>query len=65
MKKPVSMVIEDFKQNIINSINSSGLHISVVDLILGQVYNDIHYTATQVAKKEKDEYSKNEEKENS
>lgn len=65
MDKPISILMEDFKSELIKVINESNLHISVVDLILGQVYSEVNQTAARVAENEKAEYikSKTEKKE--
>lgn len=65
MDKPISVLMEDFKSELIKVINESNLHISVVDLILGQVYSEVNQTAARVAENEKAEYikSKTEKKE--
>lgn len=65
MDKPISLLMDDFKSELINTINKSNLHISLVDLILGQVYSEVNQTAARVAENEKAEYikSKTEKKE--
>ena len=54
MDKPISVLMEDFKSELIKVINESNLHISVVDLILGQVYSEVNQTAARVAENEKE-----------
>lgn len=56
MDKPISLVMEEFKQNMINTINKSGLHVSIIDTLLAQIYNEVHNTALQVAQREQSEY---------
>lgn len=65
MDKPISFLINNLNSNIIKVINESNLHISVVDLVLGQVYSEVHQTAVRVAENEQAEYikSKTEKKE--
>lgn len=45
---PVSVAIKNFKRDLIDVINHSGLHISVIDMIFREVYSEIKETKMQV-----------------
>ena len=42
MEKPITIVIEDFKNKITNEINNSNLHPFILDAIFKDLYNEIH-----------------------
>lgn len=63
MNKPYSMIIDEFKQKIIDDINKSGLHISVVDMIFQQIAEQINLSAKQVAEQEKQIFADSQKKE--
>lgn len=42
MDKPITLSIEDFKQELSKVINNSQLHIFIIDSILKDIYNEIH-----------------------
>lgn len=58
INKPISMVIEDFKEKMAETINTSGLPIVIVDLVMEKFYNEVHNTAIQISNNEKTEYFK-------
>jgi len=62
MNKPYSMIIEEFKQKLVEDINSSGLHISVIEMILQQIFEQVSLTAKNVTEQEKQEFVQNQEK---
>lgn len=55
-EKPVSVLIEEFKTDLCNIINSSPLHISVKELVLKNIYNEVNLKSTQILIEEKTEY---------
>lgn len=53
-QKPISLIISDFKKNIIDTINNSGLPLSIVEFIMKDLYSEIHIAAEQQSMKEKE-----------
>ena len=63
MEMPLSMVIENLKQNLANEINSAGLHISIVEAILGELYSEVRLKAKEVYDKDKAKFIEENKKE--
>lgn len=67
MDKPLSLRIEETKQTLINTINSSQLHPYILDSIVKDIYNEIHILCVNQSKQEIEAYnaeiSKKEQKE--
>jgi hypothetical protein len=59
MNKPYSMIIEEFNQKIIDDINNSGLHISVIDVLFQRIAEKVSLSAQQVAEQEKLAFAEN------
>ena len=57
MEKKLSVTLEEFKQSLANDIQDSGLPIVIVDLVLKDLYNEIHNLATEFTMKEIKEYN--------
>lgn len=57
MDKPLSVSIEEFKQNLVNTIQGSKLPIVIVDLIMKDLFNEIHELAKDYTLKEIQEYN--------
>ena len=55
-EKPASVLIEEFKTDLCNIINTSPLHISVKELVLKNIYNEVNLKNTQILIEEKTEY---------
>lgn len=58
MNKPFSMMCEEFKQNVVNLINSSGLPPFVVESILKNHLNEVSSVAKNQYQVDKMEYEK-------
>ena len=56
MEKKFSVTLEEFKQRLANDIQQSGLPIVVVDLVIKDLYNEIHELAKEFTMKEMQEY---------
>lgn len=41
MEKTANIIIEELRQELVNKINSSGLPISVLEMIVGNIYKEI------------------------
>lgn len=62
MDKPLTLCIEDVKNELVNVINNSNLHPFILDTIVGNIYNEVHMAYIQQCQNEKKEYeSKNNE----
>ena len=65
MNKPANLIVEETKENIVKTINESGLPPFLVEPILKDLYNQISILKQQELEKSKQEYenSLNQEKE--
>ena len=64
VEKPITMVIEDTKNNLINVINQSGLHPFILDSIMKELHNEIHISYLKQAQMEAENYNKSVSKRN-
>lgn len=58
MEKPASLLIQETRSNIINILNESKLHPSILELIMKDIMNDVTNASTRVKTKEREEYNK-------
>lgn len=58
MNKPITMVIKETKQKLINVCNESGLSPVILDLIIQGVYTDVHSLAERQTIEEEINYRK-------
>lgn len=58
MEKPASLLIEETRHDIINILNESKLHPSILELIMKDIMNDVTNASTRVKNKELEEYNK-------
>lgn len=58
IQKPISMVIEESKNAIVNVINSVQLHPMLLEMIVKELYLEIHHQATATAQREKEGYER-------
>ena len=63
MDKPISVVLEELKQDIINSINNTNLPICIIEPIIKDLYNEIAILSKQQLAKDKEEYEKSQKEE--
>jgi len=56
MDKPISVQINEAKENIVNVINEQHLHPTILEPIIKEIYLSIQQAAIQVYEKEKKEY---------
>lgn len=56
MDKTTNIIIEETKQNIAKAIQDSKLPVAVLDMIIRDIYNEIHTIAIEVTTKEYKEY---------
>lgn len=57
MEKPASLLIQETKNNIINILNESKLHSSILELIMRDIMNDVTNASARVKNKELEEYN--------
>lgn len=55
MDKPISLIIRDLQESIINAVNDSGLPPSIIEPILGAIYQQIVAAKTAELKKAEEE----------
>lgn len=56
MDKPLSMLINEFKEKMENTINSSGLPVYIVEMIMKDYCNQLTLLSINMVEKEKTEY---------
>ena len=56
MKKPITILYEEFKQDLINLVNNSGLPPFVVEPVIKEVYLEVKQSAKQQYEKDIQEY---------
>lgn len=57
MEKPASLLIQETRNNIINILNESKLHPSILELIMKDIMNDVTNASTRIKNKELEEYN--------
>lgn len=57
MEKPASLLIQETRNKIINILNESKLHPSILELIMKDIMNDVISASTRVKNKELEEYN--------
>lgn len=57
MKRPASLLIQETRNNIINILNESKLHPSILELIMKDIMNDVTNASTRIKNKELEEYN--------
>ena len=57
MEKPASLLIEETRHGIINILNESKLHSSILELIMRDIMNDVTNASARVKNKELEEYN--------
>lgn len=56
ISKPISLILEDAKQAIVNTINQVNLHPTLLEMVLREVYNEANELAKSQYNREKAEY---------
>lgn len=56
MEKPISMIIEETKQELISVINKCQLHPSLTEMILKDIYTEISMLSMNIRNQEKEKY---------
>ena len=58
MEKPVSMIIEETKQSLADTINNCKLHPSIIEMIVKDIYFEVCQLNMANIAKEKEQYLK-------
>lgn len=56
MNKPFSLIISETKESIVNILNNSNLHPTVMEMIIKDIYLEINRLSTSIVEKEKQQY---------
>ena len=59
MEKPISIVIDETRKSIVDIINKSKLHPSIVELMLKGIYLEATMLSNEVSQREKEIYYNN------
>lgn len=57
MEKPASLLIQETRNSIINILNESKLHASILELIMKDIMNDVTNASARIKNKELEEYN--------
>lgn len=58
MEKPISLIINEAKNELTNAVNSLQLHPSILEMVIKDLYNEVAEAARQQSIKEYGEYQK-------
>lgn len=56
MEKPISLIIDETKQSLIETINGCKLHPSIIEMVIKDIYVEVSNLSSTVATKEKEQY---------
>lgn len=54
--KPLSVYIQETKQNLINAINNCGLHVTLIEMIMKDIYSEVKQQADLTHQRELEQY---------
>lgn len=55
-QKPASMLVNEARENILNTIRNTDLHVSVLEMVVRDVLNIVHLEAENAARQEAELY---------
>ena len=58
MEKPVSLIVEEAENTIVNAINSVQLHPTLLEMIMRNLYLEVKEQARVTCQREKDDYKR-------
>lgn len=58
IEKPISLILKESKRVIIDAVNSTNLHPTLLELIIKDVYNEVRERANYQYEFDKNEYEK-------
>lgn len=56
MNKPVSLIIDETKKSLADTINDCNLHPSIIEMIVKDIYWEINRLSIETIKKEKEQF---------
>ena len=56
IEKPISLILEESKRVIIDAVNSTNLHPTLLEMIIKDIYNEVRERATYQYEFDKNEY---------
>lgn len=59
MNKPISMIINETSEKIVQACNESELPVSILELIIKNIYNEVQMLAEKTFKNDKSIYTNN------
>ena len=62
MKKPFSLMVQETKQELVDIINKSNLHPSIIELIVKDIYWEVNRLNIETLKKENEQFIKESDK---
>lgn len=65
MEKPITVAYEEFKQNVADLVNNSGLPAFVIEWVLQSYSNEVHSIAETQYETDKEQYESTNDNENS
>lgn len=58
IEKPITMVIDEFKKDVVSLVNNSNLPLFALDYIIKDIYNEIHISSLNLAENDRIKYEK-------
>ena len=58
INKPISLILEESKKTIVDAINSTGLPMTLLEMIVRDLYNEVRQNALYQYESEKKEYER-------
>ena len=58
IEKPISLILEESKRVIIDAVNSTNLHPTLLEMIIKDIYNEVRERANYQYEFDKNEYEK-------
>lgn len=58
MNKPFSLIIQETRQELIDVINNSNLHPSIMEMIIKDIYLEVNRLNVETIKNEKEQFMK-------
>ena len=58
IQKPISVMVDDFRKNLAQTINDAELHISLIEMIVKEIYLEVRHHAETLSLREQAEYQK-------
>lgn len=56
MDKPISIIIEETKKSLADTINNCNLHPSIIEMIIKDIYWEVNHLSVETKRKEKEQF---------